>query len=253
MLSMGPVFKNHVHGGSQKILREIAIYLGNQGHTVNIYCTRRDDNQKVFELNQGVTVYPTLGFKQTFPLPYKTSPHNLTEIIQVLSNESKLHDVIYAHDSNMNFPFLYTDVPTVFSLRDFLYQETLVGAFNFEGDEIIVNSEYTFKCLMQTVGQIREGLEERVHLISNGIDTNHFKKTKPNAIYNLMDIKESSRPIILSPHRPEQTKGIEETLQLIYLLKERGMEDVLLLIPRYIDLNISSEPENFYLKIKTIA
>ena len=124
-LSLGPIFKDYVHGGSQKILREVVTHLGRKGHKIEVYCTQRNDNYEPFSLGENVTVFPTLRFKQTFPLPYKTSPHNIAGAIKVIMERSKQSDVIYVHDSGINFPFLYKHVPTVFSMRDFLYQETI--------------------------------------------------------------------------------------------------------------------------------
>src|SRR3989344_9271112 len=93
VFSLGPIFRDHVHGGSQKVLREVAKYLGEIGHEVNIYCTERDDNNQTFSLQENVRGHPTLRFKQTFPLPYKTAQYNLTQIVHTLMEELEEHDV----------------------------------------------------------------------------------------------------------------------------------------------------------------
>ncbi|OGJ15393.1 hypothetical protein A3K73_08010 [Candidatus Pacearchaeota archaeon RBG_13_36_9] len=84
VFSLGPVFKDYVHGGSQKILREVSLYLGERGNKIDIYCVERKDNYEIFSLGKNVTVYPKLKFKETFPLPYKTSPYSLWKVIETL-------------------------------------------------------------------------------------------------------------------------------------------------------------------------
>ena len=252
-LSLGPIFKNHVHGGSQKILREVVSYLGEKGNQVSVYCVRRDDNYLPFQIGENVTINPCLRFKQTFPQSYFTAPNNLEQIISVIEKEKKNNDVIYAHDSGFNFPFLYDGIPTVSSLRDFLYPETLVGAFSFERDSLIVNSKYTLDSFLQTNSSIRPQIANRIEYIPNGIDLNHFREREAlDKMRKFIGLNSTDIPI-LYPHRPEESKGIFDALKVIYLLKEKGLENVKLLIPKYIDLIISQEYSPTYSKIKTLA
>jgi glycosyltransferase involved in cell wall biosynthesis len=256
IFSLGPIFKDYVHGGSQKVLREVALYLGQKGHKVDIYCVKREDNLEIFELGTNVKVYPVMEFKQTFPLPYKTSPFNLYKIIKILKEQIDKHDVFYIHDGGLNFTFLCNqEIPTVISLRDFLYQETLVGAFNFRRDQLIVNSKHSFDCLKYTVGNYLPQLEERINLIENGIDIDLFKYKTPNKILSLMEkeIKEKDL-IVIYPHRPDPSKGINQVLELITRLKfKRGLEHIKLLIPKYIDENVSNDLDEHYENILKIA
>jgi len=239
ILSLGPVFKDYVHGGSQKILRELALHWGKLGNKVTIYCTYRKDNSSSFFLHSNVEVRPLFRFKETFPVPYLTAPYNLEKIITTLLEEKKKHDIIYAHDSGFNFPFIYDNIPTVSSLRDFHYPETLLGAFLFERDLTIVNSEYTYQCVLSTIGKYRKLIDKRVVIIPNGIDLNHFKKTSTNNIRKIIKLNNGDIPI-LYPHRPENSKGLNNALEIIAALKNHGLENIKLLIPKYIDLNVSS-------------
>ena len=153
VFDISPVFKDHVHGGSEKVLREVAIYLGARGHTVNIFCVSREDNNKPFKLSKNVQVNPVLKFKQTFPSAYKTSPYNLWKIIETLKYQIGKHDVFYSHGSGLNFAEIYNQrIPTIISLRDFVYPETLVGAFNFKRDVMIVNSKTVMESVANSIG-----------------------------------------------------------------------------------------------------
>lgn len=252
VFSLGPIFKKYVHGGSQKVLREVSIYLGKQGNKIDIYCVEREDNNKPFQLSKNVRVFPVLKFKQTFPSSYKTAPYNLWKIIETLNEQIKKHDVFYIHDSDLNFYFLCNQkIPTVTSLRDFLYPETLLGAFNFRRDKIIVNSLHTFKGLKHTVGNYLPEIEKRVELIENGINLNLFRKVKPKKIFKLMERKLDRRDrIILFPHRPDSSKGIYQALNIISKLKfNKKISNIRLLIPRYIDEGVTRDLEEHYKNI----
>jgi len=249
IFSLGPVFKDYVHGGSQKILREVAIYLGKAGNKVNIYCVEREDNNKPFQLSKNVQVFPVLKFKQTFPSSYKTAPYNLWRIIDILNEQIKKHDVFYIHDAGLNFYYLCNQkIPTVISLRDFLYPETLLGAFNFRRDKIIVNSLYTLKSLKYSVGNYLPEIEKRIELIENGINLKLFRKVKPQKILGLIDGKiNKNDKIILYPHRPDPSKGIYQLLKVIHKLKlKKGLSNIKLLIPRYVDEKVTKDLEDYY-------
>src|SRR3989344_6981177 len=201
IFSLGPIFKDYVSGGSQKILREVAIYLGSKGHKVKILCVKRDDNKDIFELAENVEVCPILRFRQYYPAAYFTSPHNIVSIINIINEEIKKCDVFYIHDSQLDFPFLFDDIPTITSLRDYIYPETLIGAFNFDGDKIIVNSDYVRDCVKSTIGHIRNNIDERIVVIPNGINLNLFKKTDTKKIREIISVNERDQ-VILYPHRP---------------------------------------------------
>jgi glycosyltransferase involved in cell wall biosynthesis len=256
IFSLGPIFKDYVHGGSQKVLREVSLYLGKKGNKIDIYCVERKDNKEIFKLGKNVTVYPKLKFKETFPSSYKTSPYNLWKIIETLNDEIKKHDVLYIHDAGLNFNLLCnSDIPTIISLRDFLYPETLLGAFNFRRDKIIVNSLHTLESLKYTVGNYNPDIEKRVKLIENGINLNLFKKTKPNKIFNLIEGKINKEDkIILYPHRPDPSKGIYQAIELVRrLVFDESIKNIKILIPRYIDEDVNNDLTPYYNKIKEIG
>jgi hypothetical protein len=118
--SMAPIFKDHVHGGSQKILRELLRHLG-KDHTVKVLCTKREDNGQDFELFNNVLVSPSLPFKETYPEPYYTAPYNLATAVERIQRNIAQNDVTYVHDSEMNFFLLFDqNKPFVTSLRDFV-------------------------------------------------------------------------------------------------------------------------------------
>lgn len=68
-----------VHGGSQKVLRDVMIGLGIRGHEITILCPRREDNKDIFWLSNRVKVEPILLLKGTFPAPYEVSPFRLLQ------------------------------------------------------------------------------------------------------------------------------------------------------------------------------
>ncbi|MBW6442333.1 glycosyltransferase family 4 protein [Patescibacteria group bacterium] len=249
VFSLGPIFKDHVHGGSQKVLREVAIHLGKKGHKVNIYCVERDDNCTPFSLSKNVWVFPVLNFKQTFPASYKTAPFNLWKINKILYEQIKNHDIFYIHDSDLNFYDLCNqDIPTIISLRDFLYPETLLGAFNFRRDQIIVNSLHTAECLRYSVGNYLPGINKRVVLIENGINLDLFSRKKPEKVLKLLNKRiEENDKIILYPHRPDPLKGINQSLNVLHkLVHEKNLTNIKLLIPRYIDEGVTDDLDQHY-------
>lgn len=256
IFSLGPVFKNHIHGGSQKILREVAIYLGKLGHEVNIFCNRRKDNEDDFELSKNVNVYPKLLFKETYPSAYKTNPFNLYKTIEILDKQIDNHDIFYVHDAQINFPFLHNkNIPTIISARDYIYPETLIGCFNFRRDKIIVNSFFTRDNVKYTLGKFMPEINDRVETILNGFDLNDLKKKDSNELKKKLNLNLSDNDkIILFPNRPEPAKGIFENLEIVSrLVNKNNLKNLKLLIPRYIDLNVCSELEILYNEIKKVA
>lgn len=246
VFSMAPIFKDYVHGGSQKILRELLKYLGKK-HRVEVLCTMRSDNNKEFVLFPGVKVRPILPFKETYPEPYYTAPFHLANAVEILQEAINRNEVIYVHDSEMNFFFLYeANKPFICSLREFVYPDTLIGAFNFRRDRIIVNSVITKENVKYTIGRYMSDIVSRIEVILNGFDLNFFKRTTPKEI-NLFIPKLNSKNVILYPHRPDERKGIFGALELIYRLKyKHNIKDVKLLIPEWIDMSTEGGKKSYY-------
>jgi glycosyltransferase involved in cell wall biosynthesis len=248
IFSVGPIFQTIVHGGSQKILREVAIYLGNAGHKVTILCTSRRDNQKPFNLSANVFVLPTLKFKETYPEPYYTAPYNLANIILDIRRETEKADVLYIHDGELLYHFLYKDIPTIISLRDFVYPDTLAGGLSFQRDWLLLNSEYVAGCVRDAFSSFRSGVDERIRLIPNGVDLNHFRPQTVEKLRTTLGITEETIPIIY-PHRPDPRKGIYESLEAISELRirlgSRG-NNLRLLIPIWMDGSVAANSNHIY-------
>jgi glycosyltransferase involved in cell wall biosynthesis len=248
VFSVGPIFPQHVHGGSQKILREIALYWGKMGHQVNILCTFRRDNAEPFQLGQNVFVSPILHLKETYPEPYYTAPYNLANLIVDIRRAVEVADVLYVHDGELLYHFLYKDVPTVVSFRDFVYPDTLAGAFSFRRDLLILNSQYVAKCVVDAFSTFCPSVVERLRVIPNGINLLHFRPSSTNQIRKLISLPEAAIPI-LYPHRPDPRKGIYETIEVIAKLRQRlGKigDHLRLLVPLWVDGQVANNSKHIY-------
>jgi glycosyltransferase involved in cell wall biosynthesis len=252
MFSVGPIFPEAVHGGSQKILQEVARNLGARGHDVRIVCVRRPDNREPFELGPRVTVLPVLRLKPTYPEPYYTAPFNISDLIVTLHGLLGWCDVFYVHDAELPFHFLYRDRPTVFSFRDFVYPDTLVGGFGFERDRLVLNCEYAARCVIDAFACFRPGLPERVKVIRNGIDLSHFAPSTRGPSEQLLRLLGDLPPAtftLLYPHRPDGRKGLFDALaitaEVAKCLGRRG-ETVRLLVPVWMDSALEGNSQHEY-------
>lgn len=221
IFSIGPVFPEHVHGGSQRILREVAIYLGKKGHKVTILCPRRLDNYRPFVLVSGVQVLPILRLKPTYPEPYYTAPFNIANLIVQVKQHLEHSDVFYIHDGELPFDFLYQDHPTVVSFRDFVYPDTLVGGFGFRRDLLVLSSEYLAQCVIDAFSSFRPGVVNRIKVIPNGIDLSHFKNHSTNSLIEKYLQLPEGAITLLYPHRPDPRKGIFEAISVTSILSRR--------------------------------
>ena len=114
----------------------------------------------------------------------------------------------YVHDCELNFFMLYNvSKPFVCSLRDYIYPDTLIGAFNFKKDKLIVNSELTKKNVIATIGRYFPLIANLIEVIPNGIDLTFFKKTKPLKIKKYIPPLNTGK-VLLYPHRPDYRKGL---------------------------------------------
>jgi len=248
---MGPIFPNEVHGGSQKTLQTVVTYLGSLGHLCTVYCTRRDDNCREFNLTENVLVKPILRYKQTYPEPHYTAPYYLTDIILSLQNAVRESDIFYVHDGELNFPFLYSDIPTVIAIQDFVYPDTLASSFSFQRDRLIVTSEYVRDCVLQTFSQFRD-VSDRVSVIPNGFNTKLFSKRESTRLRQELNLSENDIPI-LYPHRPDPRKGIYDAIQTIARLKHylppNEFNRIRLLVPVWVDSNVTNNSDHIYQSI----
>lgn len=238
-------------GGAPKHLQSIAVYLGQLGHRVTVLCTGRSDSHHPFRWHENVEVLPLLRFHQPFPQPYAAPAYDLAAIVQDVGEYLARADRFYMHDGEFLFPYAYQHVPTVVSLRDNVYPETLLGGFLFQGDVLILISEYQRQYFLHTAGRFFPEMAERAVVIHNGVDWEHFKPTPPRKILDIIPVQPGAYPIVLHPHRPEETKGIRQTIEVVDLLvHQHGIDKLKTLVPKWLDLNLSAELRAFYADIE---
>lgn len=245
--SINPLFPDRVMGGAPKHLQSIAIHLGKLGHQVTILCTGRSDSNQPFKWHENVEVLPMLRFHQPFPQPYAAPAYDLAAVVQDVGEYLARADRFYMHDGEFLFPYVYQDIPTVVSLRDNVYPETLLGGFLFQGDSLILISEYQRQYFLDTAGRFIPEMADRAIVIHNGVDWDHFKPTPPKEILDIVPVQPGEYPIVLHPHRPEETKGIRQTIEVVDLLVHKhGITNLRTLVPKWLDLKLSAELRAFY-------
>ncbi len=249
--SINPLFPGKVMGGAPKHLQNIVIHLGENGHDVVVLCAWREDTPEPFHWHGRVQVLPILQFKQPFPQPYAVPAYQIANIIQDVGEHLQAADRFYMHDGEFLFPYGYQHVPTVVSLRDNVYPETLLGGFLFQGHRLIVISAYARDYFLQTVGRFFPDMAERIQVIHNGLDWERFQPTPPRRILEMIPINPAQDVIVLHPHRPESSKGIRETIAVVDLLvNEYGIQNLKTLVPRWLDLKLSPDLRQFYDEIQ---
>lgn len=245
--SINPLFPDFVMGGAPKHLQSIVIHLGELGHEVTVLSTQREDSHTAFRWHENVEVLPVLRFHQPFPQPYAAPVYDLAAIVQDVGEHLAQADRFYMHDGEFLFPFVYQHIPTVVSLRDHIYPETLQGAFLSQGDELILISEYSRQLYLQTAGRFFPGSAQRTHVIHNGLDWGHFQPTTPDEILKIVPVEPGRYPIVIHPHRPEENKGIRQTIEVVELLvHQHGIDNLKVLVPRWLDFNLSASLRVFY-------
>lgn len=248
---MESVFQNQVHGGSTVILRYLADALAANGDAVTILCRYRSNNRSSFRLNKRTIVKPTLKFKEVFPDAYCTPPYHIASAIEAIYSESKRNDVFINFDSNFLFQDIFdSHLPTIHCLHDFIYSGALQGTFLFRKDTLIANSPYIKNVVLSTVGRFYPELDSRLILINNGVDVEKLRHVKPEKIFKYIPKHLYGKILLLCPHRPEDGKGIFESLlvlkQLVYKYKH---ENVILLLPRGLDEAVSEDIRQFYKRV----
>ncbi len=252
MFSINPLFPGYVMGGAPKQLQTVALHLGDLGHEVEILCTRTTGSDAPFQWHERVRVNPVLRFRQPFPQPYGIPAYDLASIVQDVGDALATADRFYMHDGEFLFPYVYAHIPTVVSLRDNVYPETIHGGFLFQGHRLILISEYSRQYYLQTVGRFFPDLNSRIEVIHNGIDFELYQPTPPSAdLLRLLPFDPAQHPVVLHPHRPEATKGLLQTLAVTDLLvHEHGLAAVRVLIPRWHPAQDSPDLQAFYRQIQ---
>lgn len=249
--SITPLFPDFDMGGGQKHLRNIALHLAEQGHHLTLLSTRRDDSKTPFKWHPNINVMPILRFKQPFPAPYDTGAHNLAGIIQDVAEHLERADVFYMHDGEFTFPFVYQHKPTVIGLRDNVYPETIQGMFHFSADTLITISDYARNFVLQTAGRFYPDLPSRLTVIHNSLDWSRFKPTAPRRILELIPgVNPAEHAIVLHPHRPEESKGMWETIEAAdRLVHQHRIANLRVLTPRWLFTDRDPGVQDFYARV----
>jgi glycosyltransferase involved in cell wall biosynthesis len=214
---------------------------------VTVLCTQSADSSQPFTWHENVQVLPILPFKQPFPQPYAIPAFDMAQIIQQVGDHLQTADRFYMHDGEFLFPYVYQHIPTVVSLRDNVYPETLLGGFLFQADKLILISDYSRQYFEQTVGRFFPDLSERIQVIHNGLDWEKFKPTTPKEILNIIPVNPDKDAIVLHPHRPEATKGIRQTIATADLLVHRhGVDNLKVLAPKWHRAQLTRDLQEFY-------
>jgi len=251
MFSMTPLFVEKSMGGAQKQLKKIALHLAQQGHTITILCTRRPDAREPFNWHDNAQIIPIFRFKQPYPEPYFTPVYNIANAIQDLGEYLQDADRYYSHDGGLIFPYIYQDVPSVISLRSILFAETLQSGFLFQGHKLILPSEHTRQAYLHTVGRFFPELEKRTQVIHNGFDWDVYKPTRPTEELKAIIPFDENHDYILYPHRPEEAKGIHQSIDVLDKLVNRyHQHQVRLLAPRWLDAGVAPELKAFYQQLE---
>lgn len=256
VFSMTPLFPDHVMGGAQRVLKDIVIHLGCEfDHDVTVLCTWRHDSPRSFHWAPNVRVVPSLPFKQPYPDPYAIAPHQLATAVSQVDALVHDSDVLYFHDAAFLLPYVYAGTPTVCSVRDMSYSESVLGAFLFRGHTLIFPSPYAREVYLCTVGRSFPGLHARTRVIENGLDWGLFVRRPPSDIRRLFPIPSSGEFILLHPHRPDLGKGIFATIRLVELLsRDLDPKSLRVLVPIWLDGNSSPDVRTTYLRVeKTLS
>ncbi len=236
-------------GGAQKQLYVVAMHLAQRGHQVTIVCTRREpDVTDPFYWHENAQVIPVFRFKQPYPEPYATPIYNIANAIQDIGDFLAQADVFYSHDGGFIFPYVYQTTPAVVSLRSVIFSETLQSAFLFQGDDLILISEYQRDVILNSVGRFFPDLADRTHVIYNGLDFKTFQQTPPHGVMqHLPDINPAEHAIVLFPHRPEVAKGILDAIEVARrLVHTHGIHYLRVLVPRWLEEALSPADKAFY-------
>ncbi|MGB1285484.1 MAG: glycosyltransferase family 4 protein, partial [Aggregatilineales bacterium] len=251
MFSMTPLYPDKSMGGAQKQLKKVALYLAQQGHDVKILCTRRHDVTEPFRWHENLQILPVYHFKQPYPEPYDTPVYNIAHAIQLTADYLATADVFYSHDGGLIFPYVYQDIPTVTSLRSILFAETLQSAFLFQGDALIVPSKYAADGWEQTVGRFFPEVKNRLHVIHNGLDFEHYRPADYSALADRLGVHPDEHDLILYPHRPDDAKGIRQTIQVAAkLVHKYHLTQIRVLVPQWIDTGVSAAVTEYYQQLR---
>ncbi len=248
-----PFFPQRVTGGAQKILGDVARYLGQVGHRVRILSPARPECDRPFALGEGVEVLPLLPV-QRFPEVCATAPYNLTHLILDTQRILASADVLYILDAVLPFAFLYRDLATVQSFHNFSYSDTLANGLSFRRDRLLLNSDYVRGCVIDTMSPFCPAIADRITVVPNGFDLDVLRPVDAQPLAARLGLPEDAIPV-LYPHRPDPRKGIYEAIDAVAMLRQRwgGKGDRLrLLIPEWSD-GAAENDSDTYAQIRRYA
>ena len=247
MFSINPLFPDKVTGGASKHLYHIALHLGGLGHQVDILCARGAEPLAPFDWDEHVRVHPILPFHLPFPQPYAISGAELALILERLDSFLADADRFYIHDGEFLLPDAYRHLPTIVSLRDNIYPESVMGSFVGKYDDLICVSPFSADVIRATVGRFYPELDGRLHQINNGIDFTTFRQVDPAALAEQLGLDLERQIVLLHPHRPEPGKGLPEIIRVAEALVHRqGIQNLRVLVPEWIGSMVSMGELNFY-------
>tara|TARA_Y100000588_G_C14252662_1_gene924135 strand:- start:1514 stop:2905 length:1392 start_codon:yes stop_codon:yes gene_type:complete len=230
-ISVAPLFPNSIFGGSQKILKDVAVGLNRIGHDVQLWCTRTRKHTRQFEMN-GITVHPDLRLRGTFPATHQVSPIDLATTAKVLSGAGSWAQRIYLHADAIYMRHALENCEIVRSIHDFTYEEALISALTLPADLTIVPSDYLKRCIEATVAISGRKMVEPIVAVPNGIQVP--ETIPPPWLPPELRSREDSDLILLFPHRPILSKGVSEAIQTAVLVQQLiPTRKVRLLMPAY--------------------
>jgi glycosyltransferase involved in cell wall biosynthesis len=230
-VSIAPIFPDHVIGGSQKILVDVAAGLKARGHDIQIWCTGIGAHEGDFEI-ANVPVHPGLMLRGSFPATHQVSPAALAKTSEVLREAADWGDRVYLHADAVYLRHAIEGSDIIRSIHDFVYEEALLSTLTLPADATIVPSEYLKRCVEATVAISGKTSIERVIAVPNGVDV---PESLPGpALPNGVAPRGENDLVLLFPHRPEPTKGVREAiLTAIEVQKLDAARNVRLLMPAY--------------------
>ncbi|MDA8131126.1 MAG: glycosyltransferase family 4 protein [Elusimicrobia bacterium] len=253
-ISIAPIYKDLVQGGSQKILVD-ALKHAARRHRVRLFCTSRKDNHLKFSFSRNFSVHPVLRFRPHFPFPYMTNPRYLSEMVRMLSCEARRADCIYIHADGFYFKHFLRQFgkPLITSQHDFLYPISIASSFLPEMDRIIVPSTYVKECMRDSVGTLFNGYMDRVTLVENGVDSSLMYREEAGraALRKKLRLNDGDF-CMLFPHRPEDVKGVVESLDLLAALRAAGTPARLLFL-KHFDVRTNPDLRAIYARIASMA
>jgi glycosyltransferase involved in cell wall biosynthesis len=251
-VSVAPLFKGLVHGGSQRVLATVVDALAEAGHEVRVLCSQRPENQGGFTLARGVRAEPSLLLSGTFPSPYEVAPYRLAGTASALQAAAHWADRLYLHADAIFMRDALAGRPVIRSLHDFLYEEALLSAFTLPASLTVVPSDYMRRCIEASVPRIGTSAPEPVRVIPNGIEV-PARAPRPAAPPGVAP-RATGDIVLLYPHRPDARKGIREALQVTAELKRRRLRArVRLLVAAHVDEGLGGATNSYRAQVEASA